>query len=484
MTKNITIKNIGPIEELSIPLPEKGGVVVLRGAQGCGKSTALQAVQAASGGSTAGLSLRDHAPKGSVEIGGAVLRVGAKRTTRSGELEVASIEGRYDIGRIIDPGIQDPERADAARLKQILSLTGSSPAHEQYRAMLDAVDPEVWTDGRFDEITSSDPADLHARMVRAMQQEARRAESEAARHRRDTTALKAELTSLPAIASDPDELQADLSRCLMVTAKLEAHLEAEAESAAMVQSAERSLEAAQQAHQGPTADSLARDLEAATAEHELHMAKAREAEKTMARLETSVRLAREHENEVARLTEILAAAPRESTTAAELAAMTHTTAKLQDELELAHQRHRLQRNLHEAHEANLVADACLERAAALRKAAEDSEQILGQALPDVGIVMRDGRLCARTDRSERELFGELSHGERGILAIRLAVPHVPAGGLCVVSQEVWSGISPANQQLIAAEAMQHNITILTADVDDAPGPRPETITSTTETRHR
>jgi DNA repair exonuclease SbcCD ATPase subunit len=48
--KNIEIKNIGPIASVTIPVPEAGGVVVLTGRNGSGKSHALEAVSAATTG--------------------------------------------------------------------------------------------------------------------------------------------------------------------------------------------------------------------------------------------------------------------------------------------------------------------------------------------------------------------------------------------------------------------------------------------------
>lgn len=42
----VEIKDIGPIENLSIPVPDGGGVVVFRGKNGVGKSHALAAIDA------------------------------------------------------------------------------------------------------------------------------------------------------------------------------------------------------------------------------------------------------------------------------------------------------------------------------------------------------------------------------------------------------------------------------------------------------
>ncbi len=61
--KSIEITDIQAIEHVSIPVPESGGVVVLKGNQGTGKSTALQAVQALAGRKADSLSIRDGAKR-------------------------------------------------------------------------------------------------------------------------------------------------------------------------------------------------------------------------------------------------------------------------------------------------------------------------------------------------------------------------------------------------------------------------------------
>lgn len=72
---SVVIENVGAVKKVEIPIPEGGGVVVLRGRNGRGKSTALQAVQAAARG-TGGLPLRDGSAKGRVEGLGVKLSVG------------------------------------------------------------------------------------------------------------------------------------------------------------------------------------------------------------------------------------------------------------------------------------------------------------------------------------------------------------------------------------------------------------------------
>ncbi|MBK8184740.1 MAG: AAA family ATPase [Candidatus Competibacteraceae bacterium] len=69
--KNIEIKNIGPIASVTIPVPEAGGVVVLTGRNGSGKSHALEAVNAAVSGKGKP-PLKDLAKQGSVSAAGVI----------------------------------------------------------------------------------------------------------------------------------------------------------------------------------------------------------------------------------------------------------------------------------------------------------------------------------------------------------------------------------------------------------------------------
>ena len=112
---SITIRNIGPIEELSIPVPKHGGVVVLKGRNGKGKSQALAATESLIRGNGTALSHRDGSLKGEVNGFGARLTV-ARHTRRTGELDVVSLEGKLDVSQVVYPGIKEPGAADAKRI--------------------------------------------------------------------------------------------------------------------------------------------------------------------------------------------------------------------------------------------------------------------------------------------------------------------------------------------------------------------------------
>jgi energy-coupling factor transporter ATP-binding protein EcfA2 len=137
---DITIRNVGPITEWAIPHPEEGGVVVLAGRNGSGKSTALEAIRAAIGGK-ADLSARDGTARGTIEAFGATITVAAS-TRRRGEADVVSIEGRGDVAALVDPGIADPVAADGARVRVIVALSGRRLSAADFRDLLP--DPTEW----------------------------------------------------------------------------------------------------------------------------------------------------------------------------------------------------------------------------------------------------------------------------------------------------------------------------------------------------
>lgn len=116
---NASIDNVGPITHLSLEfLP---GVNRLTGVNGAGKTTAANAITQALGGKgSAAVTTRDGAPQGKVTVDGLILKVGG-RSTRTGATEVAL--GNYGVvAEIVDPGIQDPVKADAARIRAILGV--------------------------------------------------------------------------------------------------------------------------------------------------------------------------------------------------------------------------------------------------------------------------------------------------------------------------------------------------------------------------
>ncbi len=115
---DLLIHNVGPHESLSLSF--RPGVSILKGRNGIGKSTAIAATAAAMGGDGS-VSVLDGKLKGTVSVDGVlVLQIG-KTVNRKGQpsVEIGSFSAISDM---IDPGVQDPVKADARRVKAILSM--------------------------------------------------------------------------------------------------------------------------------------------------------------------------------------------------------------------------------------------------------------------------------------------------------------------------------------------------------------------------
>ena len=204
------IRDVGGIRDLVVRLLP--GVNVLRGRNGAGKSTAIAAVTRASGGD-AEIEARDGAPIGTVEGPGVTLRVRKVVRTGSGGEGTAQIE-LADTGpltRLIDPGIADPDRRAAARLRAFSELA-NLPVDEGAIQVLADLDNEI---GQI--VCERQPSDLieAADLVRRTAHEIRRRHEEAAAKARLDLQVAAERAGLVEqdlaplggeIAEDPDEL--------------------------------------------------------------------------------------------------------------------------------------------------------------------------------------------------------------------------------------------------------------------------------------
>jgi DNA repair exonuclease SbcCD ATPase subunit len=136
--KTIEISDIGPVEHVSIPVPESGGVVVLKARNGRGKTNTLQAVETIATGKGS-LSVRDGALRGEVSGWGAKVTVG-RSTRRTGELEVYTLEGKLSIADLVDPGLKSDEAADARRIRALASLTADKVDASRFFELLGGKD--------------------------------------------------------------------------------------------------------------------------------------------------------------------------------------------------------------------------------------------------------------------------------------------------------------------------------------------------------
>lgn len=473
----LQIKNVGPVSKLSLPIPEGGGVVVLRGRNGAGKSTVLDAAQALIKGKGK-LACKDGERCGEVAGWGAKITVG-QTTRRSGELDVISLEGRLDVSQLVDPGIADPAAADARRIKALLALTGASVPREAFAAVF----PQSVPLDTIPHNSTGDPVEYAAIVKRAAESEARRIESARDAAREHARGLLASVKDAPAVAADAGALQAALERAIAREAELRAE---QAEAARREDAAREAREALDSVQQGRPVEEWAlavTDAQERLAAQIVAVAGCRAAlEKAEAELATAEADAQCCRAALEAAEIRLAAAQKLGTAIAgwratieasesqagpipeEIARAAQITADARAAVEQgAIARHAVDVRA-EAESLAAAADGHAESAAALRETAAAIDDVLSGAVACDVLRVSAGRLVTITERGFVP-FGELSQGERWSIALELATRRVGRGGVVPVPQEAWEGLDPDNRAAVARVAASLGVVVLTAEAD-------------------
>ncbi len=478
----IRIQDHGPIEFFEFPVPDGGGVVVLRGANGCGKSSALDAVETLVGRNS-DLNVRDGCQKATVEGLGVTVTF-RKRQTVQGHLDVSTITSKFDPSKIVDPGIIDPERKDAARVRELATLVGSKLEPSAVQNLAEGFQIEVRDD--------ADPCKVAAEAKRKYEELARQCESDASRAELEWKVITEKIGDFDqtseAARADQKAIEAALDEAHRELIKLETRREEHAKALPIIDELRRFINdevpRTQQEISG-----LQRDVDAIQKNLELHgndleylSAKIESLQRQRDSCEASIR-----ENErtlaVAKSTLIqrqktIASAETSALRLASLQAMEPVS---DDIISVAKDRkERIRVRLRECENAKeMLAEVELrerarerqrerqQAAERLRKAAMQCEEVLIDSVnqADTGLKMRNGRLVLPTDRSETELFDELSDGERWRVAITACANVVGSPGEITIPQTAWEGLDPTVKAEIVKLAVKLGVVIVTAAAD-------------------
>ena len=209
----LTIQNVGAIAHITIPLSEDGGVTALTGRNGCGKSTALDVASTLVSGRGKLPPLRDGQKKGLVEGFGSKIDLrlsGSRRDGGKPELVVESIDGKFSIADLVDPGLKDPKAADRARLKALVTLTGADATADLFVPLFDSKE-EFERHVSQSSTETSDPIVMHERVKRDIEEKARLEEKNAERAFAEHAAMTVGAEYDPAdIIDDMTEYYAEL----------------------------------------------------------------------------------------------------------------------------------------------------------------------------------------------------------------------------------------------------------------------------------
>lgn len=474
---SITIENVGPIHELKLPIPAGGGLVLIRGRQGCGKSTAIRALESFASGKGK-VSVRDKCKFGSVKGMGATLRVG-RSTTRAGELELESIEDYEPIADLVDPGIDKPEAADAKRIKALIQLSGVKPDPSLFHELLGGQEAfeAVVTDTDVDDLVA-----LAGKVKRQCEEAARKHEQQA-----DVADGHAKANREAAAGVDLD-VEADavkLQAALEAAVRTESELKAEDRHAGQLitdaQRASDALEDAAAEYSGKNSVTAKTQLDMCAEVQEKAKERCRElmdlleeakheleqAVKAKEHAESELRTALAHEKVVADFRKQVEAAKEVARVPADdMAKATEAVTEARKAIERGALIREARNKLDQATVSAKKAAAHRIEAIKLRDAAKGTDEVLSSAVgADSGLRVEAGRLVIDTARGPT-YFAELSHGERALLALDLAINAIGPHGVLPISQEFFAALQPENQRKIAERLRERDTTGIAPFVDD------------------
>jgi hypothetical protein len=475
----ITLRNIGPIHDLSIPI--RPGVTVLCGPNESGKSVTLEAMSRLIGGN-APVTCRDGSASGQVEGLGVKISV-RQSARRSGELEALTIEGRLSIADLVDPKIKDPVAADRQRIKALLQLTGATADIGMFLGIGGLEDSALNALVSSESRKSDDLVEMAARIKRDLEAASRREADAAEKEEAIAIACKQATVGIDVnIATNPDTLQASLEDAIYHQGKIAEKVRAAKETQERsrlavermkstppvnIQGATRDLEnaAARMAAADIAVDRLRREMEAAVTELSAARTEHQHAEECL-------NLERSHAEAIAGWRETIAAGesvecPDEVETgraalnvnlarqAVEQAAVVRA-AQAKERDGMAH--------AEEAKRHRRAADS-------LRDAAHGTDDILSAAVASDSLKVRGGRLITQHPDRGEVFFGERSDGMRWKLAIDEAVKRIRDLGadktaIIPVPQAAWSELDPQNKAAIHSYAVAKNVCIVTAEATD------------------
>jgi len=126
----LKVENVGPVKYFTADLPENGGILVLSGPNGCGKTTTLNAIRSLLTGSGT-IPKMDGAKTAMLSVFTATA-THTKKVVRTGFLPVEHREDRESVAKFVEPGLKTPVSADAQRIKALASLIGDEPTRELF----------------------------------------------------------------------------------------------------------------------------------------------------------------------------------------------------------------------------------------------------------------------------------------------------------------------------------------------------------------
>lgn len=471
-TSVIELENCGPIEYIRFNCPpDRGGVRILTGTSGSGKSTALRALCGLLGVSSEvnAITPLDGEESGEARGLGRTVKIG-KRTRVSGELEVPTLSGKLDIAKLVDPGVADKKARTKIRIRTLVAASGSTMSAkdllgEKYAKFLSHIDVDACK--RADDAVQM--ADLMKRQIDTVALEK---EKEAAVQRKLSEAKALEAGDIDELQSAPDWNKAALEhrQAMQAVADIEAGLKSQADAQRInAESAAEVLELSAKLTQFGDAELLKKNIEQ-------HESLIRGMERRLAEARLTLQQLKNDFDRAEEAKKSLAAAQARikkvdtSYTQSDLDAAVKVREAKYAVLESIQTIGRRKAALEDSDKYRLEGEKIETEAIELRAAAQEIHVRLQSAIP-VGPIEIDksGELVvAHAKRKKKVPYDELSDGERWSIAIQYVVQLVGPGGVVAIEQEAWQALSPELRLHVRALCEQYKVYIVSAEVSDGP----------------
>lgn len=486
----IELANIAGVELLRFKWPKSGGAVILRGDNGRGKTTALEAIDAAHGRDKK-LRRRDGALAGHVKGFGVTIRVG-ENTRVAGECSVPTLEDRLRISELITGGkLEDPVAADKVRLKALLRVRGDTADIDAFYDLLGGEDefrsvipPEV--------IQETDLVKQAAGIKRTLDSIALQQERAAENCLREATGKRESVADVDVSAPHDDvSLQAALEAALKRENSLSLRVKSAAESVKARATAEQMLAEAEAKWDGPTIADAAYDF--AWADHAFGEQEARVADLQRQLAEATVELGKRknertlceqrfqatnsHDFMVASWRKTIESAPVTVISEADIQRAADAVKAARDAVSNGGIVRRAKQILEHADELEAEGKEHERVGLQMRQAAKGTDQVLTDLVRDAGgafIVGEDDkgrmRIYVNDPKGLRGQipFSELSPGEKAFVAIPVAIEAVGPGGAFTLDQEIFEGLSPHHRLEVINQMFDSGVVMFSALVDDGP----------------
>lgn len=480
----VEITDVGAVQRLELSVPEVG-VIVLKGQNGAGKSTVLNALDTLDRG-VGKPPIADGSDRAEIRLGDVILRVG-KRNQKSGEQGFGILEGKFTIADLIAPGFKSLESCDEHAIKTLAQLAGSGETTLFYEL--------VGGQAEFEKLVPAEVAGdldvvaLAGRIERALQSRARIEEDAA-------TGADGKADAYSAAGSNVD-LDAPHDEAQLAEARNKAVRDFGAleQKATDASTKAREARAAQDALDDAEAETDGPSIEVAT--ESLTKARAGVTERLahVTQLEQQLRNAREElaraESGVREAETVLKSAQNNAAALAKFRAVVEAAANIElvsdDALEAARaaveaakQAELRGRDIRNALASKEQAETWRKKAAEHRKAAEKlrtmaagTDEVLSGLVATLGspLFVERGRLLINSDRG-KERFWDLSDGERSEIAVTVFAnavrnrsddPNKPCR--LALPQSFWEGLDFNGRRRIAELMTRLRVQAWTAECD-------------------